>query len=186
MLKFGSMEKILLHEKKFLIEALDDLRVERLSLADAKADAQGDSYDWHDNAPLDVIEQHLKQNTRQINQIENFLKISEIESYPEESDKVAKLGSFVLAQDSYGIMPFVIVGQHLAGSKKYEEVWEIDPINNPDHESLLVITPSSPLGAAALGLTIEDDAKYTVDNRNFSLRIASIDQAWVKNNFASE
>jgi len=168
MLKFGSMEKILLHEKKFLIEALDDLRVERLSLADAKADAQGDSYDWHDNAPLDVIEQHLKQNTK------------------EESDKVAKLGSFVLAQDSYGIMPFVIVGQHLAGSKKYEEVWEIDPINNPDHESLLVITPSSPLGAAALGLTIEDDAKYTVDNRNFSLRIASIDQAWVKNNFASE
>jgi transcription elongation GreA/GreB family factor len=179
------MITVLPHEKRFLESHLDELSKQRLVLADAKAEAQGDSYDWHDNAPLDVIEREMSANMRVMQDIESMLRNLSIQEYPLPTETEVKLVTLVLAKDNFGPTPFILIGQSVVGKDEYEQAWEKHPVEEYGDEMLFVVTTSSPLGAAAIGLSVGGEATYQTERGPNTIQVASLDQTWMVNNFGT-
>jgi len=178
------MIDILPHEIHFLENLRSVVAEKQVELAAEKKEAQGESYDWHDNAPLDAIEEQLKFYHKQMEAAEGLVKSSEVVCYPDHEDIRVRLGSLVVAKVKSEDMPFVLVGQSAAGAEKYPSAWAIDGLEEYRQEDLYVVTPSSPLGAAALNATLGQNVKYKVGERAFEAVIEHIDQDWVRSNFS--
>ena len=176
-------EYILPHEVSLLEASLGDLSRQMRDLADEKAEAQGAAFDWHDNAPLDAVEQEQGIVGGRRNAAMRLLREATRVPYPDPQSNEVALGSLVSAEDQWGPMAFLLVGQRLVGQEGYRAALaqdlDIDPVD------ISVVTPASPLGAAALGATVGQRVEYALEGeRTAAITIQVIDQEWIVQRFA--
>ena len=109
---------------------------------------------------------------------------AELEQYPEEQNPRILLGSLVLAQDTFGSLPFVMVGQVKTGQDAYYKAWRTHE-RGRNGEVLSVIDVRSRFGQALLWQTINRSIAFEDDNNvEQRVRILDIDQTWVKTTVA--
>jgi len=180
------MSDLLKHELialQHLKESLEDIR---RVLAYEKGEAQGLNYDWHDNAALDAVEHEQGMNEGRLNLVTHLIEEANIVDYPALNDQTIKLGSLVIATVNLEPVPFVMVGQLVAGANLYKEIWDKEKSrfsNTDNYEELAVLTTNSPLGSVAINASVGTTISYDVGKRSFKLGIEAIDQAWISENF---
>ena|ERR1700704_5363187 len=175
------MPQLFPHEVSIVKSTIDSLQARLKELALEKEDAQELSYDWHDNAPLDVVEQELGQARGQLASANSLLN-GEVVDYPDESAITIALGSLVLGRDKWGEVPFLLVPQREISTSLYLEAWKND---NPDSDidDFAVVTPASPLGAAALGTEVGGTIRFEIASGTSSITVEHIDQVWLRDSF---
>lgn len=179
------MSELLKHEVVSLSLLRESLEAKRIDLAYEKSEAQGPSFDWHDNAGLDAVEQAQGLNGGQIKAIDQLLRDAGVIEYPAANDRNVRIGSLVLGRASFGPMPFLIVGQLLTGAERYKQVWDLEKTGEMEDEDLSVISTASPLGAAAINAALGSVISYKAGDRVFNVTVDQIDQAWIVNNFSN-
>lgn len=180
------MNVVLPHEILALRTMETGLYIENKSLVAEKADEQSHNYDWHDNAPLDVINQAMGVNSVNIAKVRQLLETAQVIDYPSPNDVHVRVGSLVVGHASFGLLPFVVVGQTLTPKEPYHDAWKRKPLQSVAEEELMVITPLSPIGSAALNAQSGQTVSYAIGDsgRKIDLLIETVDQQWVSDSFA--
>jgi transcription elongation GreA/GreB family factor len=179
------MIDILPHELKLLQARRAKLRDRLTDLAADKSEAQGPAYDWHDNAPLDVIERELSITNGLMRAIEDSIDQSTVVDYPKPDETQVKLGSLVVAKLNSVDTAFVLVGQNATGTNTYDQKWTERHPAGFIQDTLKVITPASPLGAVALNAVVGQDIHYQGgNNKSITATILTVNQQWVHEQFS--
>lgn len=170
------MADILKHEAMFL-EAAVNVAQERFSeTSRTQGEAAGIRADWHDNAAYDEAVRMTAKAAGLLTEIKSMLTNSNVVEYPNAKDTRIALGSLVLAEDSFGSLPFIMVSQRLVGRKLYNQAWERD---HRDDE-LTIVTRDSTLGMAAYMASSGDTITYEQPNgRKQKTLINAVNQEWM-------
>lgn len=171
--------ELLPHEFDTLRDLSETLAAELLTLASEKAEAQGPSFDWHDNPGLDIVDQAQAMSRGRAIDVKRLLDHGESVDYPKSSDKRIRLGSLVVGRAEFGPLPFLMVGQLITGADYYRTAWETTAPEEYRDTDLAVITRESPMGSVALGTRLDSVIKYSVNERRIDLKVEYINQEWL-------